>query len=253
MASPPPRRGPRDDDLRHPRPGGGDGGRRADRGHERGPGRADRAAQRPLRASEDRVRDGLRRARSTGAERCSSAPTTWSCSQVPAPEAEEAMIERIVQLGFETRVELLLADGEEIWAQMTRDEAELTELAEGQIVYARPRRAKVFERERRAARPRSCRRPERPGQRGVCQTRPRVGWRCLRTRSGSSPLATSARVTDSRTRGCWRAGRSRPAAGLQRRRRSELVGRLAANGRQRPVDARMMSARAISSAGLASQ
>ena len=35
LAAPPPRRGPRDDDLRHPRPGGGDGRRRADRGHER--------------------------------------------------------------------------------------------------------------------------------------------------------------------------------------------------------------------------
>ena len=39
--------------------------------------------------------------------------------QVPAPEAEEAMIERIVHLGFEARVELLLADGEQLWAQMT--------------------------------------------------------------------------------------------------------------------------------------
>ena len=44
VASPPPRGGPRDDDLRHPRPGGGDGGRRADRRHERGPRRADRAS-----------------------------------------------------------------------------------------------------------------------------------------------------------------------------------------------------------------
>jgi sulfate transport system ATP-binding protein len=65
--------------------------------------------------------------------------------EAPALEAEEAMIERIVHLGFEARVELLLADGEQIWAQMTRTEAELMELAEGQIVYARPRRAKVFE------------------------------------------------------------------------------------------------------------
>jgi sulfate/thiosulfate transport system ATP-binding protein len=64
---------------------------------------------------------------------------------VPAIEAEEAMIERIVHLGFEARVELLLADGEQLWAQMTLAEAELMELAQGQIVYARPRRAKVFE------------------------------------------------------------------------------------------------------------
>src|SRR5204862_4835826 len=65
--------------------------------------------------------------------------------RVPAPEAEEAMIERIVQFGFEARVELLLPDGQQIWAQMTRDDAELEELSEGEIVYARPRRAKVFE------------------------------------------------------------------------------------------------------------
>src|ERR671925_215344 len=65
--------------------------------------------------------------------------------QVPAPDAEEAMVERIVRLGFEVRVELLLADGQELWAQMTRDEAELLELVQGAIVYARPRRAKVFQ------------------------------------------------------------------------------------------------------------
>jgi sulfate transport system ATP-binding protein len=65
--------------------------------------------------------------------------------QVPAPEAEEAMIERIVQLGFEARVELLLPDGQQLWAQMTRDDAELMQLSKGEIVYARPRRAKVFE------------------------------------------------------------------------------------------------------------
>jgi sulfate transport system ATP-binding protein len=65
--------------------------------------------------------------------------------QVPALEAEEAMIERIVHLGFEARVELMLADGEQLWAQMTLAEAELMELTQGQIVYVRPRRAKVFE------------------------------------------------------------------------------------------------------------
>jgi sulfate/thiosulfate transport system ATP-binding protein len=63
----------------------------------------------------------------------------------PELEAEEAMIERIVHLGFEARVELLLADGEQLWAQMTLAEAELMELAQGQIVYTRPRRTKVFE------------------------------------------------------------------------------------------------------------
>jgi sulfate transport system ATP-binding protein len=65
--------------------------------------------------------------------------------QAPAAEAEEAMIERIVPLGFEARVELMLSDGTQLWAQMTAAEAELMELTEGQIVYARPQRAKVFE------------------------------------------------------------------------------------------------------------
>ena len=51
VASPPPRRGARDDDLRHARPGGGDGRRGADRGHERRQGRAGRRAARPLRAA----------------------------------------------------------------------------------------------------------------------------------------------------------------------------------------------------------
>ena len=65
--------------------------------------------------------------------------------RAPAPEAEEAMIERIVRFGFEVRVELLLPDGQQIWAQMTKHDADLEELTEGEIVYARPRRAKVFE------------------------------------------------------------------------------------------------------------
>jgi sulfate transport system ATP-binding protein len=72
-------------------------------------------------------------------------PHDLEIQRVPAPESEEAMIERIVQLGFEARVELLLPDGQQIWAQMTRDDAELMELSEGEVVYTRPRRAKVFQ------------------------------------------------------------------------------------------------------------
>jgi sulfate transport system ATP-binding protein len=64
---------------------------------------------------------------------------------VPATSTEEAMIERIVHLGFEVRVELTLADGSGLWAQITRAQAEELELAEGQIVYARPSRARVFD------------------------------------------------------------------------------------------------------------
>jgi sulfate transport system ATP-binding protein len=62
----------------------------------------------------------------------------------PNGKTEEAMVERIVSLGFEIRVELALADGTDIWAQLTREEAEQLELHEGQIVYVQPERTKVF-------------------------------------------------------------------------------------------------------------
>ena len=59
--------------------------------------------------------------------------------------AEEAMIERVSHLGFEVRVELSMASGDRAWAQVTRAEAEELELEQGQIIFARPSRAKVFE------------------------------------------------------------------------------------------------------------
>ena len=59
VAAPPARRGPRDHRLRHARPGGGDGGRRRDRGDQRGPGRAGRHARPALRPAGQRLRDGL--------------------------------------------------------------------------------------------------------------------------------------------------------------------------------------------------
>src|SRR3954447_15097632 len=58
--------------------------------------------------------------------------------------AEEAMVERLVHLGFEVRVELVRHDGERLQAQVTREEAEELELEQGQIVYVRSRRATVF-------------------------------------------------------------------------------------------------------------
>ncbi|HEY5052283.1 MAG TPA: sulfate ABC transporter ATP-binding protein [Solirubrobacterales bacterium] len=58
--------------------------------------------------------------------------------------SEEAMVQRIVQLGFEVRIEFALADGTEIWAQLTRAELQKLELREKQIVYVRPRQTKVF-------------------------------------------------------------------------------------------------------------
>src|SRR2546427_131379 len=53
----------------------------------------------------------------------------------PNGSTDEAMIERIVHLGFEVRVELVSGDGVQLWAQITRDTCEELELREGQIVY----------------------------------------------------------------------------------------------------------------------
>jgi sulfate transport system ATP-binding protein len=62
----------------------------------------------------------------------------------PNGSTEEAMIERIVHLGFEVRVELVLHNGHRLWAQVTRDECEELELREGLIVFVRPSRERVF-------------------------------------------------------------------------------------------------------------
>ncbi len=62
----------------------------------------------------------------------------------PNGMTREAMIERLVHYGFEVRVDLALEDGERIWAQVTRDDAEQLELERGQIVYVRPSHTRVF-------------------------------------------------------------------------------------------------------------
>ncbi len=58
----------------------------------------------------------------------------------------EAMVERVVHLGFEVRVELVRDDGQHLLAQLTQEEAEQLELARGQIVYVRPSRETTFSR-----------------------------------------------------------------------------------------------------------
>jgi len=57
---------------------------------------------------------------------------------------EQGLVQRIVALGFEIRVELVLSDGTEVWAQLTRNELQRLELREGQIAYLRPAQAKSF-------------------------------------------------------------------------------------------------------------
>ena len=62
----------------------------------------------------------------------------------PNGSAREAQVERIVRLGFEVRVDLVRDDGARLHVQLTRNEAELLELAPGDIVYVRTRRERVF-------------------------------------------------------------------------------------------------------------
>jgi sulfate transport system ATP-binding protein len=56
----------------------------------------------------------------------------------------EALVQRVVHLGFEVRVELTLHDGRDIWAQVTRESAEQLELKEGQILAVRLPPPRVF-------------------------------------------------------------------------------------------------------------
>jgi sulfate/thiosulfate transport system ATP-binding protein len=62
----------------------------------------------------------------------------------PNGTTREAMVERVVHLGFEVRCELVRDDGEQFAVQLTRDEADTLELGRGQIVYVRPTRQTVF-------------------------------------------------------------------------------------------------------------
>ena len=58
----------------------------------------------------------------------------------PGDGGLEAMIERVVHLGFEVRVELTLASNRRLWTQLTRARATELELEPGQIVWVRPDR-----------------------------------------------------------------------------------------------------------------
>jgi sulfate transport system ATP-binding protein len=65
-------------------------------------------------------------------------PHDVSISLLPVPGAEEAMVVRVIHLGFEVRIVLELGGGEVARAQLTRGQTEELELARGDIVYVRP-------------------------------------------------------------------------------------------------------------------
>jgi sulfate transport system ATP-binding protein len=62
----------------------------------------------------------------------------------PNGKSTEAMVERLVHLGFEVRVELVRGDGEQLSVQISRDDARQLELERGQIVYVRPLHQRTF-------------------------------------------------------------------------------------------------------------
>jgi sulfate transport system ATP-binding protein len=64
-------------------------------------------------------------------------PHDLTVSLVPQDGGIEAMVRRVVHLGFEVRVELELPDGSEARAQVTRAQAEELEVGGGDIVYVR--------------------------------------------------------------------------------------------------------------------
>src|ERR1700689_819423 len=62
----------------------------------------------------------------------------------PDGSTTEALVRRVVHLGFEVRVELTLHDGRDVWAQVTRETAQEQELEEGQILPVRLPAPRVF-------------------------------------------------------------------------------------------------------------
>jgi sulfate transport system ATP-binding protein len=65
-------------------------------------------------------------------------PHDVSISLTPADDAIEAMVTRVIHLGFEVRIELELPEGEVARAQLTRSQSDELEIGRGDIVFVRP-------------------------------------------------------------------------------------------------------------------
>jgi sulfate transport system ATP-binding protein len=63
----------------------------------------------------------------------------------PMDGGEQALVSRVVHLGFEVRVELRIDGEEAVSVQMTRDDAEALGLEPGHIVWVRPPRERVLD------------------------------------------------------------------------------------------------------------
>jgi sulfate/thiosulfate transport system ATP-binding protein len=62
-------------------------------------------------------------------------PHDVALSHRPEEGWEEVMVQRVVHLGFEVRVEVVRSDGEEVSVQLTRAEADALEPEAGSIVW----------------------------------------------------------------------------------------------------------------------
>ena len=58
--------------------------------------------------------------------------------------AREALVERIVRVGYEVRLDLSLGEGQKLTAQLTKAEADRHEIAEGEILWIRPDEVRSF-------------------------------------------------------------------------------------------------------------
>jgi sulfate/thiosulfate transport system ATP-binding protein len=56
----------------------------------------------------------------------------------------EAIVKRVLYLGFEVRIELVLRDGQQLWAQVSRNDIDRLDLEAGQAIHIRPSREQVF-------------------------------------------------------------------------------------------------------------
>jgi sulfate/thiosulfate transport system ATP-binding protein len=62
----------------------------------------------------------------------------------PRDGSHQAMVDRVVRMGFEVRAELQLSDGTPLTVQLSRQQADELEIDRGQILHVRPRRAIDF-------------------------------------------------------------------------------------------------------------
>jgi sulfate transport system ATP-binding protein len=62
----------------------------------------------------------------------------------PNGTGSEGVVTRVVHLGFEVRIELVLRDGQQLWAQLSRNDLDELRVEPGQTVFVRPSRQRVF-------------------------------------------------------------------------------------------------------------